>query len=135
MLVVIGYVQSTSLRSSTLRVEHIQAPISPWIWKSKCTPKIKYFFWLLANDRLNTKDMLIRKSFNLNDHGLCKICDNGSLETRNHLYCSFSRQCWQLINTSRVDSLECPQMITAARHNIGRPFFLEAFATAYWNIW
>jgi hypothetical protein len=45
-----------------LNFEHIQAPtFSPWIWKSKCTPKIKTFFWLLANDRLNTKDMLIRK--------------------------------------------------------------------------
>jgi hypothetical protein len=52
-----------------LNFEHIQATLfSPWIWKSKCTPKIKSFFWLLANDRLNTKDMLIRKNFNLNEN-------------------------------------------------------------------
>lgn len=32
-----------------LNFEHIQAPIfSPWIWKSKCTPKIKSFSCLLA---------------------------------------------------------------------------------------
>jgi len=52
--------------------EHIEAPaFSPWIWNSKCTPKIKPFFWLLADDCLNTKDLLLRKSFNLNDNGLC----------------------------------------------------------------
>jgi hypothetical protein len=26
-------------------------------------------------------------------------------------------------------------MISAARHNFGRPFFFEAFAIARWNIW
>jgi hypothetical protein len=52
--------------------EHIQAPIfSLWIWKSKCMPKIKSFFCLLANDRLNTKDMLLRKNFSLDDIGIC----------------------------------------------------------------
>jgi hypothetical protein len=56
------------------------------IWKSKCTPKIKSFFWLLANDRLITKDMLIRKNFILNGSGLCRFCDNGSFETRDHLF-------------------------------------------------
>jgi hypothetical protein len=48
-------------------------------------PKIKMFFWLLANDRLNTKDMLMRRSFNLNDNGLCRMCNNGLIETRDHL--------------------------------------------------
>jgi hypothetical protein len=33
------------------------------------------------------------------------------------------------------DSLEFPQMITAARCNFGKPFFFEVFATACWNIW
>jgi hypothetical protein len=39
-----------------LNFDHIEAPIfSSSIWESKCTPKIKSFFWLLANDRLNAK--------------------------------------------------------------------------------
>ena len=32
-----------------------------WIWKSKCIMKIKVFAWLMPNDRLNTKDMFVRK--------------------------------------------------------------------------
>jgi hypothetical protein len=121
-----------------LHFEHIQAPIfSPWIWKSKCTPRIKSFFWLLANDHLNTKDMLLRKNFTLNDNGLCRLCDAGLVETRDHLFwnCNFSRQCWQSVNIMINDSLDLPQMITAARDNFGKPFFFEAFAVACWNIW
>ena len=32
-----------------------------WLWKSRCTMKIKVFGWLLFFDRLNTKDLLIRR--------------------------------------------------------------------------
>jgi hypothetical protein len=120
-----------------LNFEHIQAPIcSPWIWKSKCTPKIKSFFWLLANDRLNTKDMLRRKNFTLNDNCMCRLCDDGLLETRDHLFwkCNFSRQCSHSINIALEDNLDLPQMISTARSNFGRPLFFEVFATASWNI-
>jgi hydroxymethylpyrimidine pyrophosphatase-like HAD family hydrolase len=34
---------------------------SQWIWKSKCTSKHKFFAWLIVHDRLNTKDMLLRR--------------------------------------------------------------------------
>jgi hypothetical protein len=121
-----------------MHFEHIQAPLfSPWIWKSKCTPKIKSFFWLLVNDRLNTKDMLMRRSFNLNDNGLCRMCDNGLIETRDHLFwsCTFSLQCWQFINIKLEDNIDLSQMIATARSDFGKPFFFEAFATAAWNIW
>jgi len=35
-------------------------PAFGWIWKAKCTPRIKFFAWLVLVDRLNTKDMLRR---------------------------------------------------------------------------
>jgi hypothetical protein len=31
------------------------------IWKTKCIPKIKFFAWLLLNDRLNTRNILRRR--------------------------------------------------------------------------
>lgn len=34
-----------------------------WIWKSKCTMKLKVFSWLLLVDRLNTKNMLRRRHY------------------------------------------------------------------------
>jgi hypothetical protein len=38
-----------------------------WIWKSKCIPKIKFFAWLLLNDRLNTRNILRRRRKFLED--------------------------------------------------------------------
>jgi hypothetical protein len=35
---------------------------SCWLWKSKCTSKHKFFAWLILHDRINTKDMLLRRN-------------------------------------------------------------------------
>jgi hypothetical protein len=36
-----------------------------WIWKSKWVPTIKFFTWLLLNDRLNTRNILRRRKKHL----------------------------------------------------------------------
>jgi hypothetical protein len=38
-----------------------------WIWETKCVPKIKFFAWLLLNDRLNTRNILRRRNKVLED--------------------------------------------------------------------
>jgi hypothetical protein len=38
---------------------------SCWIWKSKCTSKHNFFSWLILHDRINTKDMLLRRHWNV----------------------------------------------------------------------
>lgn len=35
------------------------------IWKPKSLPKLKAFSWLLMHDRLNTRDLMLRKNWNL----------------------------------------------------------------------
>jgi len=35
-------------------------PVFKVIWKSRCTPRVKFFAWLILVDRLNTKTMLQR---------------------------------------------------------------------------
>ena len=44
------------------------------IWQTCCTMNYKVFAWLLLRDRLNTKDMLKRRHWNVakNDH--CVLC-------------------------------------------------------------
>jgi hypothetical protein len=59
---------------------------SRWIWKSKFTLKIKAFFWLLANDRLNMKDLLQMKRFCTDNYGFCRLCEDDRLKTRDHLF-------------------------------------------------
>ena len=47
-----------------------------WLWKSRCTMKIKVFGWLLFFDRLNTKDMLVRRHWRSQaEDNLCVICN------------------------------------------------------------
>lgn len=67
-----------------------------WIWKSNCTMKIKVFTWLLLADRVNTRNMLARRHYNIDGDMSCRICTIGEEETVEHLFfaCPFSKRCW-----------------------------------------
>jgi hypothetical protein len=75
-------------------------PIFKIVWKSKCTPRIKFFFWLLLVDRLYTKTILTRRNIGARENDLCVMCNMGVNETIEHLFfnCPFSIQCWSRIN-------------------------------------
>jgi hypothetical protein len=45
-----------------------------WVWKSKCTPTVKYFAWLLLNDKLNTRNILRRRKKFLEEGYNCVLC-------------------------------------------------------------
>lgn len=57
--------------------------------------KIKVFLWLLLADRLNTRDMLHRRHYNIGSDLNCLLC-GGARETVEHLFfdCPFSVSCW-----------------------------------------
>jgi hypothetical protein len=65
------------------------------IWKSKTMPKLKVFSWLLFMDRLNTKDIMDRKSWNVEGDLNCVLCEEQQRESRDHLFfgCEFAKQC------------------------------------------
>lgn len=46
-----------------------------WIWKSRSTMKIKVFGWLLLTDRLNTRNMLKRRHYNIGEDHNCILVD------------------------------------------------------------
>jgi hypothetical protein len=117
-----------------------QAPTDhalPSIWKSKCLPKLRVFAWLLMKDRLNTKDLIIRKSWKLDDGPSCVLCTNQMLETRDHLFfeCPFAVACWEFTGI-RWDSSELisPRFALARDSFIG-PCFMEIAICDAWNIW
>jgi retron-type reverse transcriptase len=107
------------------------------IWKCRCTPRIKFFAWLILVDRLNTKDMLQRRHLNVQGTTTCVMCTSGSLETLHHLFfeCPFAQQCWSRIDISWDNSLELLDrfMHARARHLI--PFFTEATFIVAWELW
>jgi hypothetical protein len=94
---------SSSLFSSQKAYTHMSGnqgthSIFSWLWKIKCQPKHKVFFWLLLKDRLNTRSFLRHRSMPQDSY----TCDNCILqleETALHLFfrCNFARRCWLLI--------------------------------------
>jgi hypothetical protein len=55
-----------------------------WIWKSCVLPKIKIFFLLLLQDRLNTIEVLTSKRFSIQSQ-LCALCEYANVEDFIHL--------------------------------------------------
>jgi hypothetical protein len=107
------------------------------LWKSRCTMKIKVFGWLLFLDRLNTRNMLKRRHFNIGDNFDCILCGQHVEETVDHMIftCPFSQSCWAKLHIvwapfdSRLDLLQ------TARDSWPNPFFFETFLTSAWSIW
>jgi hypothetical protein len=73
-------------------------PLFSWIWKSSCQSKHKFFFWLLLNDRLNTRNLLGRKRMTLQYYN-CATLECNREETLQHLFwtCPFAEQWWDFI--------------------------------------
>jgi hypothetical protein len=67
------------------------------VWDVRGEGKIKFFFWLLVQNRLWTADRLEARGWPHEEK--CVLCDQES-ETTNHLIldCSFAKEIWQGLN-------------------------------------
>jgi hypothetical protein len=100
-----------------------------WIWKSKCIPKIKFFAWLLLNDRLNTRNILRRRREFLEDGYSCVLCLDDVEESVEHLFfdCHSAACRWFALGITWNDHLNIHQNIQAAKLDFAQPFFMEIF--------
>ena len=136
------YVWNTNLFSAkqyyTFYFREIQAHESfGWIWKSKSTMKIKVFGWLLLSDRLNTRNMLNQRNYNIGDDHDCILCGLPIEETLEHLFfeCHFSSDCWSHLGLSWHPGNSRLQNVSKAKEDWNRPLFMELFLLAAWSIW
>jgi hypothetical protein len=113
----------------------IVQPIFPKLWKCKCVPKMKVFTWLM--DRLNTRDMMLRRHWHLQSGPHCVMCSNGTLETRDHLFidCPFAKRCWDFCKIIWQSGESMSDIFMNARREFQGPNFLEITICAAWNIW
>lgn len=73
-------------------------------WQFWCTwcyyipPTVKLFLFLLLKDKLLTREVLQRRSFNCPDI-FCPMCDSGAVETSLHLFfqCQHSLRIWNMV--------------------------------------
>ena len=113
-------------------------PIFKWIWKCSCALKIKVFGWLLLMDRLNTRDMMQRRHWHIQDD-TCVLCQSSIHEYRIHLFfsCNFSQRVSNYLGISwqALPNQSTFLMASASKKEFNKPFFSEVVFTATWNIW
>ena len=111
-------------------------PHFSWVWKSSCQPKHKMFFWMLLHDRVNTRNLLRRKSFVLEEYK-CVVLSCQQEETLHHLFwgCQFSRNCWDFICPQRSPNLSVLEAFQDLKDKLRVPFFMEIIIPGSWAIW
>jgi hypothetical protein len=117
-------------------IKSIRPPITMlWIWKSKCIPRIKFFSWLLLNDRLNTRNMLRRKKYLENYNCVMGQCN--TKETLEHLFfeCPSAAAWWFSLGIVWNEEAQIQHKIILARNAFPFPFFMEIFMVAAWCLW
>jgi hypothetical protein len=127
---------------SSRRVYQILAPSEPapkpmlWIWKSCVLPKIKIFFWLLLQDRLNTRELLSRKNFQIPSL-LCALCDDANIEDFIHLFfaCDFSQRFWWNLNIEWNTELPIMDLLMDGKRRHDFSCFKEILLTGCWTLW
>ena len=99
--------------------------------------KHRVFAWLMLVDRINTRDMLRRRKFNIGTVFTCLLCDSGCDETRNHLFfeCAFGTSCWDRLGIHWDINLPVEGMSERARRDSQGALFTEAVILGAWNIW
>lgn len=88
-------------------------------------------------DRLNTRDLMLRKHWHLDSGPECVLCQENILETRDHLFfdCVMASQCWSSLGISWDMSLPLSDRFISARGVFSGPCFMEIMACASWNLW
>ena len=131
----VTYKVSTAYATLTIAPEII--PAIKWLWKTCCQLKHKIFFWLLLNDRINTRALLQRKGFFLQDY-TCVMCNLHALETRDHLFfhCQFAQLCWSYICTNwQPAHTGIQEEISNLKQLLSVPYAMEIIILTCWAIW
>jgi hypothetical protein len=107
-----------------------------WLYQTKCTPRLKFFTWLLIVDRLNTRAIMRRRHFHIQSGSTCVLCNDGIEEDRDHLFfdCRFSRNCWHKLHIQWFMSLGIRDRISSARAMSAQTFFMDTIIMAAWDI-
>lgn len=94
------------------------------------------FFWLLINNRINTRKPLQRKIFGLASYNR-KLCIPHKIEIIDHLFfrCTFARRRWLQIGVSYSRHVLATQAIIAIKTELGVTFAMDIIILMTWTIW
>jgi hypothetical protein len=106
------------------------------LWKNKCQPKHKVFYWLWLKNRLNTRNMLRRKNMTLESY-TCENCIWQKEETLYHLFlrCNFAKACWHSIGLIPPRIVNPEEAAANLKQQLNVPFSMEVIILMTWSIW
>lgn len=117
-----------------------------FIWKLPIPPSVRIFIYLLLNEKLLTRDVMVARHFPIQDTS-CPLCDSCSLETANHIFfeCSYSRRLWNKLTSLVSRTIMVPGQTTqevwaSSEHGFAnapgmRSKWRVLFSSACWSIW
>jgi hypothetical protein len=108
-----------------------------WIWKTKVTKKLKCFVWLVFKDRINSRNLLKRKHYKVDDDDYNYVlCSLAIEEFTYHLLfqCPFSTLYWTYLNIHWGHSHYFFDTIAKDKADCQHEFFIEVFAITAWEI-
>ena len=114
---------------------HHPSPIFKKIWKSKCTRRLKFFAWLHFVDRLNTRNMLVRRHFHVQPNSFCVLCTTNTHEDHLFFNCPFAAACWQRLDFQWVSIQNISERVLNLMVTTGIPFFMEIFIFTACDLW
>eukprot|EP00253_Pinus_taeda_P008973 PITA_08973 len=99
------------------------------VWDPLALPKVNFFFWTLAHNKLLTGDNLAKR--NIAGPHRCVLCNN-NLETAQHLFleCNFAKQLWLARNQQIFREISHTPLKVAAK---AKSFLLEAAQQQYFK--
>ncbi|XP_073359884.1 uncharacterized protein [Aegilops tauschii subsp. strangulata] len=82
----------------------VQASFAAFLWGCAAPSPIRFFGWLLVQRRVNTRDVLLRKTIVTTEGAACPVC-SCELETADHMVfeCPFARSFWRAVGVDVVD--------------------------------
>ncbi|KAH0695980.1 hypothetical protein KY289_013462 [Solanum tuberosum] len=86
-----------------LRGHHNSLHIAECIWSAVAQPKHRFILWLAVQDRLLTKESLLKMNISVEEANCC-LCDAQKLETARHL---FSECPWFIEVKRNVEQWTC----------------------------
>ena len=112
-------------------------PIFKSLWRSHCIMRIKVFGWLLFHDRLNTRNMLKQRHYDIGDDHSCLLCGGPDEATGAHMRftCPFSQACWSQLGIV-WPRFDCRlHVLQTTKDSWSGPLFLDIFLVAAWSLW
>ena len=106
------------------------------IWKTSCRLRHQIFIWLLLHDRINSRNLLHRKSMVLYSYN-CVLCADNIEETNLHLFWNgpFALHCWDKIIPDRKRGISVKDDIQLAFQQLPPSIPLDIIIMGCWGIW